>query len=222
MRARRPHSKASLTLVTSLPESAVDDTGAAGDKRVPYRRLDWSGIMARAQEGDRNAYRTLLEDMTPYLRSLAGRCFKDASDVEDAVQDVLLTVHAVRHAYDPSRPFGPWLVAIANRRFIDRLRRQTRSKLRDFALAAEQVTFSGGQANLPPRIEESSLNEAALHEAIENLPPDQRQAIKLLKLDEMSLKEAARTSGRSVAALKVATHRAIANLRKLLLPRDAP
>jgi len=211
-----------LTLVTSsLPESAVD-TRADGDKRVPDRRLDWSGIMARAQEGDRNAYRTLLEDMTPYLRSLAGRCFKDASDVEDAVQDVLLTVHAVRHAYDPSRPFGPWLVAIANRRFIDRLRRQTRSKLRDFALAAEQVTFSGGQANLPPRIEESSLNEAALHEAIENLPPDQRQAIKLLKLDEMSLKEAARTSGRSVAALKVATHRAIANLRKLLLPRDAP
>ncbi len=212
-----------MTLVTSsVPESVVDNTRAGGDKRVPDRRLDWSGIMGRAQEGDRSAYRTLLEDITPYLRSLAGRCFKDASDVEDAVQDVLLTVHAVRHAYDPGRPFGPWLVAIANRRFIDRLRRQTRSKLRDFALAAEHVTFSGGQANLPPRIEESSLNEAALHEAIENLPPDQRQAIKLLKLDEMSLKEAARTSGRSVAALKVATHRAIANLRKLLLPRDAP
>ena len=64
------------------------------------------------------------------------------------------------------------------------------------------------------------LNEAALHEAIENLPPDQRQAIKLLKLKEMSLKEAARASGRSVAALKVATHRAIANLRKLLRPRS--
>jgi RNA polymerase sigma-70 factor, ECF subfamily len=57
-----------------------------------------------------------------------------------------------------------------------------------------------------------------LHEAIENLPPDQRQAIKLLKLKEMSLKEAARASGRSVAALKVATHRAVGNLRKLLRP----
>ena len=63
---------------------------------------------------------------------------------------------------------------------------------------------------------EGSLNEAALHQAIENLPPDQRQAIRLLKLEEMSLKEASAKSGRSVAALKVATHRAIANLRKLL------
>jgi RNA polymerase sigma-70 factor (ECF subfamily) len=199
--------KASLTLVASTsPESAADG------------RRDLSSYMARAQDGDRDAYRTLLEDVTPYLRSLAVRCFKDASDVEDAVQDVLLTVHVVRHVYDPSRPFGPWLLAIANRRMIDRLRRQTRAKVRDIALAAEHVTLSGGQANLPPRIEDSLPDEAALHDAIENLPPDQRQAIRLLKLKEMSLKEAARTSGRSVAALKVATHRAIANLRKLMRP----
>ena len=211
--------KASLTLVApTLPDSAVGEQGAAGDARASDTRLDWSSYMARAQDGDHDAYRKLLEDITPYLRSLAVRCFKDASDVEDAVQDVLLTVHAVRHAYDPGRPFGPWLLAIANRRMIDRLRRQTRAKVRDIALAAEHVTFSSGQANLPPRIEESLPNEAALHEAIENLPPDQRQAIKLLKLKEMSLKEAAHTSGRSVAALKVATHRAIANLRKLLRP----
>ena len=50
------------------------------------------------------------------------------------------------------------------------------------------------------------------------LPPDQRQAIEMLKLNEMSLKEAAAVSGRSVAALKVATHRAIKSLRKLLGP----
>jgi RNA polymerase sigma-70 factor (ECF subfamily) len=211
--------KASLTLVASTsPESAVDTQGAAGDARASDGRLDWSSHMARAQDGDRDAYRALLEDVSPYLRSLAVRCFKDASDVEDAVQDVLLTVHVVRHVYDPSRPFGPWLLAIANRRIVDRLRRQTRAKLRDIALTAEHVTFSGGQANLQPRIEETSLDEAALREAIDNLPPDQRQAIKLLKLKEMSLKEAALTSGRSVAALKVATHRAIANLRKLLRP----
>jgi len=38
----------------------------------------------------------------------------------------------------------------------------------------------------------------------------------MLKLNEMSLKEAATASGRSIAALKVATHRAIRNLRQLL------
>jgi RNA polymerase sigma-70 factor (ECF subfamily) len=217
--AHRPDRRPSLTLVAStLPEGTVVDQRAVGE--AADGRLDWSSLMASAQDGDREAYRALLEGVTPYLRSLAARCFRDARDVEDAVQDVLLTVHVVRHAYDPGRPFGPWLLAIANRRMIDRLRRQTRAKLRDIALAAEHVTFSGGQANLPPRIEESSLDEAALYEAIAHLPPDQRQAIKLLKLKEMSLKEAALTSGRSVAALKVATHRAIANLRKLLRKPD--
>ncbi len=53
-------------------------------------------------------------------------------------------------------------------------------------------------------------------EAIERLPPEQRDAVKMLKLNEMSLKEAATVSGRSIAALKVATHRAIRNLRQLL------
>jgi RNA polymerase sigma-70 factor (ECF subfamily) len=188
---------------------------APGEVRRPEGGLDWSRLMACAQDGDRDAYRMLLNDMTPYLRSIAGRCFREPTDVEDAVQDILLTVHAIRHAYDPGRPFGPWLVTIANRRIIDRLRRQTRAKIREVALAAEHETFADVGANLAPE-DAQAVNRAALHDAIAHLPPEQRQAIKLLKLEEMSLKEAAATSGRSVAALKVATHRAIANLRKLL------
>ncbi len=173
--------------------------------------------MARAQDGDRQAYRTLLEDLAPYLRSIAGRCFKQPRDVEDAVQDVLLTVHMVRHAYNPSRPFGPWLLAIANRRIIDRLRRETRRKAREIALSAEYETFSAPPANLS----DANFDEAALGAAIDRLPPEQQQAIKMLKLNEMSLKEAAVASGRSTAALKVATHRAIKSLRKMLRQRSA-
>ncbi len=154
--------------------------------------------MARAQDGDRDAYRALLEDITPYLRALATRCFRDTGDIEDAVQDVLLTVHAVRHAYDPGRPFGPWLVAIANRRIIDRLRRQTRARFREIELTAEHETFSAHPANLQSNLGETTADEAVLHAAIEHLPPDQRQAIRLLKLKEMSLNEAAQASGKSV------------------------
>jgi RNA polymerase sigma-70 factor (ECF subfamily) len=62
-----------------------------------------------------------------------------------------------------------------------------------------------------------------LHAAIEQLPPDQRQAIRLLKLKEMSLNEAALANRKTVSALKVATHRAIKSLRKLLRqPSDTP
>jgi RNA polymerase sigma-70 factor (ECF subfamily) len=203
-----------LTLVTSS-DAATSPVARAGDARASGGR-DWSHLMARAQDGDRDAYRALLESVTPYLRALAMRCFRDTGDIEDAVQDVLLTVHAVRHAYDPARPFGPWLVAIANRRIIDRLRRQLRARSREIELTAEHETFPPHPTNLPSSFEDRSADEAVLHAAIEQLPPDQRQAIRLLKLKEMSLKEAALASGRSVSALKVATHRAIKSLRKLL------
>ena len=169
-------------------------------------------LMARAQAGEREAYRRLLEDITPFIRALAARRLHDASEVEDAVQDVLLTVHTIRHTYDPARPFAPWLAAIANRRIIDRWRRQMRRNLRQTTLSSKQETFSAPEANL----EDAGLDAVALRAAIERLPPGQRQAIKLLKLGEMSLKEAATASGMSIVALKVATHRALATLRKAL------
>jgi len=203
------HSPAPLTIVST---STLDDSSKAGDG------ADWSKLMARSQDGDREAYRTLLEGLTPYIRSLAARCFKQPTDVEDAVQDVLLTVHMVRHSYDPGRPFGPWLAAIANRRIIDRLRRDTRRKAREVALSADHETFAEPSANLHTE----KPDEVALARAIERLPPDQRQTIRMLKLNEMSLKEAAVASGRSIPALKVATHRAIKSLRRMLKQRSDP
>jgi RNA polymerase sigma-70 factor, ECF subfamily len=191
---------------------------AAKDGRAPGGRRDWSALMARAQDGDRQAYRTLLQDITPYVRVLASRYFREPSDAEDAVQDVLLTIHAVRHTYDPGRPFGPWLVAIANRRIIDRLRRHSRARRREVELSEEHETFSPEAANF--HHEDAPADEAALHAAITALPREQREAISLLKLKEMSLKEAAAASGRSISALKVATHRAINSLRKRLRQSD--
>jgi len=201
--AKGPRTRsAQLTLVGAAPAEATSNAG----------ELNWSKLMALAQDGDRQAYRTLLQDVAPYLRSIAARCFKQPSEAEDAVQDVLLTIHTVRHIYDPSRPFGPWLVTIANRRFIDRLRRETRVKAREIALSTEHETFPESQTNL----DYEASDEAALAEAIDRLPLEQRQAVTMLKLNEMSLKEASAVSGRSIAALKVATHRAIKNLRTIL------
>ena len=53
----------------------------------------------------------------------------------------------------------------------------------------------------------------------ERLPPGQRQAVELLRLKEMSLKEASAASGQSVGALKVAMHRAGKSLREILTRR---
>jgi RNA polymerase sigma-70 factor, ECF subfamily len=209
----RQRYQSSFALVASSANAPACPAPPAGQGRQGRAR-DWGTLMVRAQDGDREAYRALLTEVTPYLRAMAARRFKQSSDAEDAVQDVLLTVHAIRHTYDPGRPFGPWLVAIANRRIIDRLRRQIRARSREVEFSHEHETFLPDAANLV--VDDASADAAALHAAIAALTPDQRLAIDLLKLKEMSLKEAALASGRSVSALKVAVHRAIKSLRKRL------
>jgi RNA polymerase sigma factor (sigma-70 family) len=185
-------------------------TDSAGNR--PDEAATWSTLMARAQDGDGAAYRRLLEDVAPYLRSLAARHRALSGETEDVVQDILLTLHMVRHAYDPGRPFGPWLVAIARRRIVDRLRRRGRITAAETALEPEHETIAAAGANLHMAV----ANRRELRVALEALPAGQRQAVLLLKLRGLSLREAALVSGTSVAALKVASHRAMKALREIL------
>ncbi len=210
----KPHDR-----VPSLKLVGTDGSGVSGSDRAEpiIRDVDWAILMARAQDGDRTAYHRLLQEIAPYLRSLAARRHRDPTDAEDAVQDILLTIHSIRQTYDPARPFGPWLVTIANRRFIDRLRRQGRVRARETPLTTEHETFSEPRSNLG-----ESTDRRELEGAIAELPPRQQQAIRLLKLKEMSLKDAAVASGMSITSLKVNTHRALKNLRKMLVDRSEP
>ncbi len=196
----------------------VDTTAAAPEPAqatLHDRDLDWSILMARAQGGDGAAYRRLLTGVMPYLRALAARQHREPSDQEDAVQDILLTLHCIRHTYDPSRPFAPWLVAIANRRLVDRLRRQGRRRLRESALTEQHEAIAAN-----PAIHPDSSDHRVLHTALAELTPGQQRAVRLLKLEEMSLKEAESASGMSIASLKVTLHRALKSLRKLLSDRS--
>ncbi|ABE46672.1 RNA polymerase, sigma subunit, ECF family [Polaromonas sp. JS666] len=209
-KTRRPGP--TLSLVPEARDPAAPDRGATAPDTRADGRLDWSISMASAQAGDRDAYRRLLEAVTPYLRALAARHIGNRSDVEDTVQDILLTIHTVRHTYDPARPFGPWLVTIANRRIIDVLRRQGRCSAHEIPVEPEHETLSASEANL----QEEAVSARMLRDAVECLPAGQRDAIRMLKLEEMSLLEASAASGISVASLKVATHRALKRLRDVI------
>lgn len=205
-----------LTVIEGSPSTGGDAFDFARDKRPDS--VDWSILMAHAQTGDATAYRRLLEEIIPYLRSLVVRHHRDPRDVEDTIQDVLLTIHAIRYTYDPTRPFGPWLIAIARRRIIDRMRHQGRLRTREAALLTEHETFLHGGTN----IESEVLNRRVVEAAVSCLPASERQAIRLLKLRQLSLKEAAAVSGMSIAALKSATNRALKSLHKILSDRSGP
>lgn len=171
--------------------------------------------MRQAQHGDADAYRALLTAVTPRIRRIiaARRGFLGVADTEDLVQDVLLSVHSVLATYDPSRPFMPWLMAIVRNRLVDAARRYGRQHVHETQVDDVQVTFGHVATN---SADEGSGDLELLEQAIRTLPAGQRQAIELLKLQEMSLKEASAATGTSVTALKVATHRAIESLRRML------
>lgn len=174
----------------------------------------WRAWMQAAQGGDQAAYRRLLAEIAPWIRSTALAMLRDRSEAEDAVQDALLTLHQVRATYDPSRPFKPWLATVARRRILDRMDGSRRRAARHAPIeAAEHVAAETFGAD-PAKEHERGREADALRTAIAALPAGQRQALELLKLQEKSLIEAAAETGLSITALKVATHRAIATLRK--------
>jgi RNA polymerase sigma-70 factor (ECF subfamily) len=171
--------------------------------------------MRSAQGGDADAYAALMQELAVRVRQIVRhrRAFLERADVEDLVQDVLLSVHAVRATYDTTRPFIPWLLAITRNRLADAARRYARHGAHEVAVDDLDVTFFSESTN---SLTTTYGDPDALKEAIADLPAAQRSAIEMLKLREMSLKEAAAASGTSVGALKVATHRAMDALRRKL------
>lgn len=172
-----------------------------------------AGLMRAAQSGDQAAYSELLCGLVPILRRMTRGRIAGSEDVDDVVQDVLLSVHQVRHTYDPGRPFLPWLAAIARNRLTDAQRRMYRRSRGEVAVEFLPETFSDDATNE----RDDALSAAgSLRKALDDLPPGQRRAVELLKLKEMSLREASLASGMSVGSLKVSMHRAMKKLRELL------
>jgi RNA polymerase sigma factor (sigma-70 family) len=172
-------------------------------------------LMSAAQNGDRGAYGQLLGEITPLLRATirARRNFLQKQEIEDIVQDILLSLHTVRATYDPQRPFLPWLMAILRNRMADAARRHLRRAANEVNVEFLPETFFEDETNIPG---EAYRDPVALKHAIGKLPSGQREAVEMLKLREMSLKEASAASGKSISSLKVSVHRAIISLRKML------
>lgn len=174
-----------------------------------------AALMHAAQGGDTRAYALLLREITPRLRRMVRgqRRFLNTEDVEDIVQEILISLHAVLATYDPRRPLMPWLVTIARNRLADAARRYSRRESHEVQVDEFPVTFSEDGANIEA---EEYRDPEVLKQAIRSLPTGQRDAIEMLKLREMSLKEASAASGMTIGALKVSVHRAVTALRRTL------
>ena len=184
-------------------------TAAGGDGQIDR----WGDLLAAAQLGDADAYRAFLNAILPFARAIARRrCWSDDM-AEDVVQDVLLTVHRVRHTYQPGRPVAPWLAAIVTRRSIDAARKRGRIGRQEVFNEAAYETFADPHAKEPLDGDASRT----LARMAEGLSRGQQEAIDLVKIREMTLAEASVVSGQSIASLKVNIHRAMKKMRLSLL-----
>jgi RNA polymerase sigma-70 factor (ECF subfamily) len=180
-----------------------------------------AGLMAAAQAGDRTAYETLLRDCVPLVRSIARRTGVGPDQVDDVVQEVLLTIHRARQTYDPSRSFTAWLRVIAERRAIDLLRQSGRRGAREVHAPLAVENYADEAADPAGGLRHAD-DAGRVAQALAGLPPRQREAVQYLVLEEQSLAEAAAATRRSKGALKVNLHRALKALRGTMRREDQP
>lgn len=173
------------------------------------RRL--TAAMAAAQSGDRASYETVLRECVPIVQRIARHQGASQDFIDDVVQDVLVTIHGARASYDPSRSFTAWLTAITQRRTIDILRKRGRRSARE---VYSPMAFETHAAPDNPELDAVRRAEAMnLHALVAELPAGQQEAVRALALEENSLEDASKSTGRTKTALKVNLHRAIKSLR---------
>ena len=197
-------------------ESSRKSTTAEPKKAIdPWNKeqwVSWEKMLVMVQAGDVEAYRQFLDEIGPVLYNFVRRRVFNQELVPDVYQEVLLTFHKARHTYEPGRPLGPWLFTVARNSMVDALKRNRKFAQREVPTET-----------LPEPIREEADDSLGdeLHQALKALPSDNRMAVELLKIEGMTLEEAAAKLGISVGALKVRAHRGYKELRRILTEKKA-
>ena len=162
-------------------------------------------LMAAAQKGDKSAYNVLLSEASMWLE----RYFRKRvppHQQDDLVQDVLMAVHNKRASYDATRPFLPWLAAIARYRWVDHLRKVYKHE--SDLLEDNDASVDSDEDVVEARV---SLERLFVH-----LPDAQAEAIELVKIEGHSIREASEMTGQSESLVKVNIHRGLKKLASIV------
>ena len=165
-------------------------------------------LMLAGLDGDQAAHGRLLAALAPRLRAyFARRVGRDATEAEDLVQETLLAIHLKRGMYDPGQPLTPWVHAIARYKLIDAWRRK----------GARPTEPLGEDDDLPgPDDHEGAMARRDLDQLLERLPPRQGALLRDVRVEGLTMAEAAERRNMSVAAVKVTLHRSLKALQAMV------
>ena len=151
----------------------------------PRERLFDEYLAASARAGGRVALGQLAERIQPRLLGHARRLTGDAEAARDVVQEAWVEIVRGISRLDDATAFPAWAFRIVSRRCARWVRRKQRWRRLDAAYAAEPV------ATATPDGGERASDAARMAHAMVSLPPDQRAAIALFYLEDLSVAEIA-------------------------------
>jgi RNA polymerase sigma-70 factor, ECF subfamily len=151
-------------------------------------------------------YASFLKKITPFLRQMVSRKIP-MSDVEDVVQEILISIHKARHTYDGSRPLMPWITSIAHFRIIDHLRkyysqmRHETCDISDYEYSLCDVTEEGGESE-------------SIDNLFQHVPEKMQKILTMMHVEGYTAKEIGNHMQMNESAVKVAAHRAVKKIRE--------
>jgi RNA polymerase sigma-70 factor (ECF subfamily) len=155
-----------------------------------------------------DAIRSLLITEIPHLRRYARVLSREAQAAEDLVQSCLERALSRLHQWDRNRRLRPWLLTIMHNLHTDSLRR------RAAAPPMEPLTELTSPAE--PARQDVKLEARQVLEAAALLPEEQRQAVLLVAVEELSYQEAAEVLGIPAGTFMSRLHRGRERLREIL------
>lgn len=156
--------------------------------------------------GDRAAFAELVRRYERTVRSVAADVLGDIHSAEDAAQDAFVKAYEKLPNLRSPKTFGPWLLKITRREALNYIRRKPKSE------------YSADLSEIPAHQRNGRLDEESklLLSAVMKLPPHEHHTIILRYFDNMSVKNIAEITGRSVGTITKQLSRAHARLRKQL------
>ncbi|MFF3069371.1 RNA polymerase sigma factor [Kitasatospora sp. NPDC057936] len=179
---------------------------------------DLTEAVRAAQDGDEEAFRLLFRTVQPgllrYLRVLVGGRPEDAQDAEDIASETWLQVaRDLRGFSGDGDGFRGWAATIARNRALDYLRARRRRPVADlpFEYLAE---LSAGDDTAGAALARVGTGDALA--LISRLPRDQAEAVLLRVVMELDAESAAQVLGKRAGTVRMAAHRGLRRLAKLL------
>jgi RNA polymerase sigma-70 factor (ECF subfamily) len=175
---------------------------------------DAPAVLARARQGDGEAFRALVEQHSRAAFRLAFRMTGNEQDAEDVVQESLLKAYRHLGRFETRADFGTWLYRIVANCALDAIRsRQSRHRRTSLEPFDPLISTRASEQPGPERLAESSEVQRHVEAALQGLSPLERAAFALRHYEGRTIDEIGGALGLGTSAAKQAVFRAVRKLR---------